>query len=156
MVDLKEDFERLYNESILSDVKLRTTTQTFHTHKVILSARSSVLRAMFSTDMKEKIQEYVDVPDLENDTVRRMLQYVYTNSLEGLQWESALKLYVAAAKYEIVTLKNRCSSFLKCNLCPNNLCDVLVLADKHGDGDLKKSAQICALEHKHDVFNSDE
>ncbi|GFT47445.1 hypothetical protein TNCV_3749901 [Trichonephila clavipes] len=102
MVDLKEDLERLYTEGILSDVKLRTTTQIFHAHKNILSARSPMFRVMFSTNMEEKIQEYVHVPDLEDATMRRMLQYVYTSSFEGLQWESALKLYAAADKYEII------------------------------------------------------
>ncbi|GFW48230.1 speckle-type POZ protein [Trichonephila clavipes] len=154
--DLKEDLKNLYVEGTLSDVKLRTTTQTFHSHKIILSARSPVFRAMFTTDMKEKIQECVDVPDLEDDTVRRMLLYMYTNDLEGLQWNLAVKLYDAADKYLIVTLKNKCSSFMKRNLCPSNVCEVLGLADIHGDGDLKRAAQKYALAHEEVVFHSDE
>ncbi|GFQ83393.1 tdpoz3 [Trichonephila clavata] len=155
MLDLKEDLKCLYDEGILSDVKLRTTTQTFHAHKVILSARSPVFRRMFSTDMKEKIQECVDILDFENDTLRRLLQYLYINTLEDLQWESALKLHAAADKYEIVALQKKCSSFLKCNLCPNNLCEVLVLADMHGDADLKEAAQNYILRHEQDIFRSD-
>ncbi|GFS60620.1 hypothetical protein TNIN_366041 [Trichonephila inaurata madagascariensis] len=154
MLDLKEDFHYLYAEGIFSDVKLRATTQTFHAHKNILSVRSPVFRAMLTTDMKEKIQECVDIPDLEDDTVRRMLLYMYTNALEDLQWESALKLYAAADKYEIFALKSKCCSFLKCNLCPNNLCDVLVLADMHVDSDLKEAAQVYAFEHEQEVFQS--
>ncbi|GFY43478.1 hypothetical protein TNIN_180491 [Trichonephila inaurata madagascariensis] len=68
MLDLKEDFHCLYAEGIFSDVKLRTTTQTFPAHKNILSIRSPVFRAMFTTDMKEKIQKCVDISDLEDDT----------------------------------------------------------------------------------------
>ncbi|GFR29112.1 TD and POZ domain-containing protein 3 [Trichonephila clavata] len=127
--DLKEDFEKLYAEDILSDVQLSTATQTFHAHKNILSARSPVFRAMFSNDMKEKIEECVPVPDLEADTVHRMLLYMYTNALKGLHWESATKLYAAADKYQIVALKNKCSSFLICSLCPSNLCEILMLSD---------------------------
>ncbi|GFY70229.1 TD and POZ domain-containing protein 2 [Trichonephila inaurata madagascariensis] len=156
ILDLKEDLECLYAEGILSDVKLRTSSQTFHAHKAILSARSPVFRAMFQTDMKEKIQECVDVPDLEDDTVRQMLLYVYTNALEDLQWESAMKLYATADKYEIASLKNKCSSFLMQNLCPNNVCDVLVLADMHGDGDLKEDAQNYTRRHEEDVYPSEE
>ncbi|GFU17356.1 TD and POZ domain-containing protein 3 [Nephila pilipes] len=155
MVDLKEDMEYLYTEGILSDVKLRTISQTFHAHKNILSARSPVFRKMFETDMKEKIQECVEVPDLEDDTVRRMLLYVYTNTLEGLEWESALNLYVAADKYEMAALKSKCSSFLKRNLCPDNLGDALALADSHVDCDLKEAVQDYALEHEEDVFRSE-
>ncbi|GFY56191.1 hypothetical protein TNIN_412341 [Trichonephila inaurata madagascariensis] len=120
MVDLKEDFHCLYDESILTDVKLRTATQTFQAHKNILSARSPVFRAMFMTDMKEKIQESVDLPDLEDDTVRRMLLYMYTNALDGLQFKSALKLYAAADKYEITALKTSVLPFEK--ICVPTTC----------------------------------
>ncbi|GFU03189.1 protein roadkill [Nephila pilipes] len=155
MVDLRKDFECLYVEGILSDVELRTATRTFPAHKAILSSRSPVFLAMFTTDMKEKLQECVDVPDVEDEILRRMLLYVYTNALVGLQQESALKLYAAADKYEIVALKSKCRSFLKRTLCPNSLCDVLVLGDMHADDDLKAAAQKYALEHEEDVFHSD-
>ncbi|GFQ93361.1 speckle-type POZ protein B [Trichonephila clavata] len=153
---LKEDFECLYSKGILSDVKLHTASESFQVHKVILAARSPVFLAIFTTDMKEKIQECVDVSDLEDDTVRRMLLYLYTDTLKDLQWENTLKLYYAADKYQIIALKVKCCSFLKRNLCPSNVCDMLVLADLHGDGELKNSAQEYALAHEKDVFSSDE
>ncbi|GFW15214.1 TD and POZ domain-containing protein 5 [Trichonephila clavipes] len=156
LLDLKEDLQCLYSEGVFSDVKIRANTQTFHAHKAILSARSPVFRAMFTNDMKEKVQASVDVLDLEDDTVRRMLLYVYTNVLEGLQWESALKLFVAADKYQIISLKSKCRSFLQCNLCPKNLCEDLVLADMHGDSVLKESAQNYILSHEKNVFGSAE
>ncbi|GFY11041.1 TD and POZ domain-containing protein 3 [Trichonephila clavipes] len=155
LVDLKEDLKCLYGEGVFSDVKLRTATQVFQAHKILLSARSPIFRAMFNTNMKEKIQKCVDIQDLEDDTVRRMLMYVYTNEVEGLQWESALKLHFAADKYQIVGLKNECS-FLKRNMCPSTVCDLLVLADLHGDGELKTTAQDYALTHGKEIFQSDE
>ncbi|GFS52922.1 TD and POZ domain-containing protein 3 [Trichonephila inaurata madagascariensis] len=156
MLDLKEDMQCLYDEGVFSDVKIHANTQTFHAHKAILSARSPVFRAMLTNDMKEKVQASVDVLDLEDDTVRRMLLYVYTNALEDLQWESALKLFIAADKYQIISLKSKCRSFLECNLCPKNLCEGLVLSDMHGDSVLKESAQNYILSHEKDVFGSDE
>ncbi|GFU79736.1 TD and POZ domain-containing protein 3 [Trichonephila clavipes] len=154
--DLKDDFEHLYSEGILSDVTLRTASETFNAHKTILSARSPVFLAMFTTDMKESMQDYVDVSDLDNDIVRRMLLYMYTNNLEDLHWESAFKLYPAANKYQIVALKKKCAYFLKQNLSPSNVCDVLGLTDMHGDEDFKKAAQDYVLAHEKDVFSSDE
>ncbi|GFY50852.1 speckle-type POZ protein-like B [Trichonephila inaurata madagascariensis] len=156
MPGLKEDFECLYSKGTLSDVKLRTASETFQAHKSILSARSPVFLAMFTSDMKESLQDYVDVSDLEDDTVRRMLLYLYTDTLKDLQWENALKLYAAADKYQIVTLKVKCCYFLKRNLCSRNVCDLLCLADLHGDGELKKAAQDYILAHEENVFSSDE
>ncbi|GFU84709.1 hypothetical protein TNCV_2126501 [Trichonephila clavipes] len=86
-------------------MKFHTASETFHEHKNILSARSTVFHAMFTTDMKEKIQGCVDILDLEDDMVRRMLLFLYTGTLKDLHWESALKLYSAADKYQIVALK---------------------------------------------------
>ncbi|GFS71355.1 speckle-type POZ protein B [Nephila pilipes] len=155
-VSLYRDLKSIYSKGILFDVVLHTTTETFPAHKVILCARSPVFQAMFTTDMKEKTQESVEVPDLEDDTMRRMLLYMYTDTLEDLNWESAIKLYSAADIFEILSLKDKCSHFLKINLCPTKVCEVLVLADIHMDGDLKEIAQHYALTHDDDVFNSDE
>ncbi|GBM91380.1 hypothetical protein AVEN_42347-1 [Araneus ventricosus] len=52
-----------------------------------------------------------------------------------------MQLYVASDKYDILSMKRRCSSFLKENLCPTKACDVLELADLHQDDDLKSSVQ---------------
>ncbi|GIY55347.1 TD and POZ domain-containing protein 5 [Caerostris darwini] len=52
--DLKDDLKTLYSESVLSDMKILTSTETFLAHTQILAARSPVFRAMFSTDMKER------------------------------------------------------------------------------------------------------
>ncbi|GFS80044.1 hypothetical protein NPIL_383961 [Nephila pilipes] len=153
LVHLKEDFQSLYAEGILSDVKIQTATQIFPTHKNILSARSRVFRKRFVTNMEEN-QECVDVP-YSAEIVGRMLLYAYTDSLEGLEWESALEMYSLAKVYEMDSLLTKCCSFLKLNLFPNNLCEVLVLAEKYADCDLKKAAQEYVLKHE-DVFGSEE
>ncbi|GFY37077.1 hypothetical protein TNIN_3041 [Trichonephila inaurata madagascariensis] len=61
---------------------------------------------MFTNDMKEKNNKCVDIEDLDDDTVQRMLLYMYTATLPDFQWDSACNLYAAANKYEILSLKN--------------------------------------------------
>ncbi|GBM91665.1 TD and POZ domain-containing protein 5 [Araneus ventricosus] len=150
------DFKLLYSDSILSDTELRTSKKTFPAHRAILSARSPVFRNMFSHDMKEKNCGYVDITDFEDDTVHRMLQYIYTDSLEDMRYESARKLYSIADKYQILSLKCGCSSFLKENLCPTNACDALVLADLHNDDELKSVVQDYILRQRKQIFSSQE
>ncbi|KAF8796454.1 TD and POZ domain-containing protein 1 [Argiope bruennichi] len=106
--------------------------------------------------MKEKNSGHVDITDLEDDTVQRMLEYMYTDSLADMQLEGACKLYAAADKYQILSMKKRCSSFLKESLCPNKVYDVLVLADLHQDDDLKNDVQDYIIEHDREVFGSAE
>ncbi|CAL1276738.1 unnamed protein product [Larinioides sclopetarius] len=155
MPNLIADLKSMYNDSIFNDTELRTSTQTFPAHKGILSARSPVFRRMFSNDMKEN-SGHVEITDLEDDTVHRMLTYVYTDSLENLQFDSAFKLFEAADKYQILSLKIRCSSFMKENLIPAKACELLILADQHQDVDLKCFVQDYILEHDKEVFGSQE
>ncbi|GIY19774.1 speckle-type POZ protein B [Caerostris extrusa] len=73
---LKRDIELMLNENELCDLKLPA-------HWFILSARSPVFRAMFQSDMK-KAQECIHIEDVDADTVRRLLLYMYTDACEDL------------------------------------------------------------------------
>ncbi|GFT35102.1 TD and POZ domain-containing protein 3 [Trichonephila clavipes] len=150
---LQENLESLYKENFLCDTKLVTKTKSFLAHKCILSARSPVFKAMFNNDMRERNSECVNIEDLDEDTVQRMLLYMYTATLPDLQWDSACDLYTASDKYEILSLKNECSSFLKDSLSPANACNLLILADIYQDEDLKSSAEEFILNQK-EIFNT--
>ncbi|GFT86870.1 TD and POZ domain-containing protein 1 [Trichonephila clavipes] len=152
---LKENLESSYKENLFCDMKLKTKTGSFPAHKFILSARSLVFRNMFTIDMKEKSSGCVDIDDLDDDTVQRMLLYIYTATMPDLQWNSACNLYAAADKYEILSLKSECSSFLKDNLSPDNALDLLILSDMHQDEDLKSSTEKFILNHR-DIFQTNE
>ncbi|GBN96484.1 Speckle-type POZ protein [Araneus ventricosus] len=151
-----EELTCLYKEGTLCDIVLQTETETFNAHKIILSARSSVFKTMFTTDMREKTTDCVIIEDLDADTVRRMLLYLYSDTLEDLDWEKAKSLYFAADKYNIAGLKHRCSGFLKSSLQPLNYCELLSLADRHQDEDLKKSVQEYIANFREEIFRSDQ
>ncbi|XP_055952079.1 speckle-type POZ protein-like B isoform X1 [Argiope bruennichi] len=154
--DLKADLNSMLQHNVLCDVKLNTKSETFSAHWFILTARSPVFRAMFQSNMKEKAKDRIDIVDLEPDTVRRMLLYLYTDTLEELHWEAASDLYVAAEKYQILTLKNKCSFFLKANLSFTNACGILLLADLHQDKELKSAVQNFILKNDKSIINSSE
>ncbi|XP_055951763.1 uncharacterized protein LOC129987826 isoform X2 [Argiope bruennichi] len=138
LTTLKDGLILLFIEGILCDAKLKTATEIFPVHKVVLSAQSPVFKSMFTTDMKEKTNDFVEIEDLDADTVREMLFFMYSDILDNLEYERAKNLYFAADKYNIISLKQKCSDFLKQNLQHLNCCDVLLLADKHQDNDLKR------------------
>ncbi|CAL1296282.1 unnamed protein product [Larinioides sclopetarius] len=137
--DLKTDFRSILQDKILCDVKLCTESEIFPAHWLILSARSPVFRAMFQDSMKEKDQ--IEIKGFKPDTVRRLLVYIYTDSLEKLQRKSALDLYAAAVKYQIISLKDKCVSFLKTNLNIANAYEILFFAEVYEHNELKLIAQ---------------
>ncbi|GBO08386.1 hypothetical protein AVEN_156053-1 [Araneus ventricosus] len=111
---------------------------------------------MFSNDMKEKVNGCVDASDLQDETVRRFLLYLYSDQLEELEWDDALQLYKAADKYAVISLRDKCSAFLKSNLNLENACEALMLSDMHQDRDLKKLTQNFMLKNANVIFKSEE
>ncbi|GBN24317.1 hypothetical protein AVEN_112095-1 [Araneus ventricosus] len=81
---------------------------------------------------------------------------MYTDSIDDEQWENMKKLYFVADKYEMLSLKNKCVSFLKTNLSIPNVCEALLLSDLHQDGDMKTAVLDFISEYDSAVFASEE
>ncbi|XP_055944474.1 speckle-type POZ protein-like [Argiope bruennichi] len=150
------DLKTIYDNQCFTDVELKTKTKSFPAHKLVLCARSSVFKAMLTSNMMEKHTDCIRVDDLENDTVQQLLLFLYSDELENLVWESAVKLYYAADKYAVEKLKVLCSSVLVNNISTTTASEVLLLADKHNDLDLKNFVEDFILEHEEEIFASDE
>ncbi|GIY49829.1 speckle-type POZ protein [Caerostris darwini] len=95
---LKAAMEQLLREKILCDVTLQVGSAEFPAHKALLAARSPVFKAMFTNDMQETARNAVDISDLDADTVKSMLLYAYTDTLDHPEGGSVEKLYFAADK----------------------------------------------------------
>lgn len=150
----KDNFQCLYSEGKFSDFTIKTQKKEFPVHKAILHSQSAVFSAMFEQDMKENQSGIVEIKDLEDDTISMMLLFVYTGTVENLDWEKASKLYFAADKYEVLSLEIQCSDYLKGNLSTSNVCECLILADMHNDKDLKSVVQDFAIKHSPDIIPS--
>ncbi|GIX78202.1 uncharacterized protein CDAR_509001 [Caerostris darwini] len=96
---LKNALKGLFEDGVLSDAVLRTGEEFFPIHRNIVSARSPVFRRMFDKEMKEN--ELIDVPDLDADTLRNLLLFLYTETVKDLQWQNASQLFKAAHLYQI-------------------------------------------------------
>jgi len=67
----------------------------------ISPARSPIFKAMFSTQMTESIQNVVEIEDFNEETVREMLEFVYTGETNSLT-ENSMKMN---AHYQVVQVK---------------------------------------------------
>ncbi|XP_055953116.1 protein maternal effect lethal 26-like [Argiope bruennichi] len=154
-ISLIDTLKSFYVEKLLCDVQLKTRTGTFPAHKIVLSALSSVFQTIFSSKVNEEENDCVDMEELDDDTLIRMLGYIYASNVEVLTWESAYKLYEAANKYAILNLKNLCSLYLKNNLSPCNACEALLLADNYGDNEMKEVVMSFIVKHGKEMKNSE-
>ncbi|KAF8771178.1 hypothetical protein HNY73_018628 [Argiope bruennichi] len=84
---------------------------------------------MFSTDMREKGRNCVNIEDMSNDAISQMLAYIYTARMEYLTWERAFHL---------------------------NACQVLLMPGLDADEDFKSAVQGYIIKHAKDIMTSGE
>ncbi|GFT17696.1 speckle-type POZ protein-like B [Nephila pilipes] len=139
--ELSKDLERLLDPETASfeDVHLKCGSVAIPAHKNILSMRSPVFSAMFSSEMEETRKNEVDITDVDVPVLRMMLKYVYTGKVENLTVSLAGDLLFAADKYLLKGLKSLCSDYLKSTISIQNVLGILSLGDLH-DPDLKMFA----------------
>ncbi|GFR12179.1 hypothetical protein TNCT_3321 [Trichonephila clavata] len=147
----KRDIENLFKEGKFCDVKLRAGGIEIPCHKFILFARSPVLNKMIDEIDEIDAELGVDNPtdteldfdDLDGDTLKQMVQFLYTERIENIKYASALKLLAAAQKFQIWDLKEKCSEYLRASFTFENISVTIAAADLHNDHDLME----CAFEY---------
>ncbi|GBM23450.1 hypothetical protein AVEN_181568-1 [Araneus ventricosus] len=123
---------------------------------IILCDRSPVFKTMLTKDTRETTSKTVFIEDLDADTVRRLVLYMYADAIHDYQWENIMNLYFTSDKYEVLSLKQKCSSFFKENLCFSNICKALVLADLHQDKQLMSALIDFISKYDSEVFALEE
>ncbi|GBM90495.1 Speckle-type POZ protein, partial [Araneus ventricosus] len=144
----------LYVEHVLCDLEIKTQTTSFFVHKIVLCARSPVFLAMFTDDLKEKRNECIEIEDIMDDILEKFIFFLYTDSFDDLEWEAVIGLYYAADKYHVERLKLLCCSYLLKNVDVDNVCELLMLADKHHDSDFKRRVEDFILQNDERIFSS--
>lgn len=122
------DYTELYNSKMISDVIINVGDKEFQAHKIILMARSPVLAAMFSHEMIEKKQNKVSITDITPEIFEKVLEYIYTDEVIGLD-EIADDLLEAAEKYQLQSFKETCQESLSVTLDFENAFKLMTLAD---------------------------
>ncbi|CAL1262021.1 unnamed protein product [Larinioides sclopetarius] len=154
VTDLQSDLKELLDNETFSDVSLQVSSEVIHVHKAILCARSSFFKSLLSDNTKEKIANVI-IEDLNFDTLRRLLLFIYTDKINDYQENNIRNLYFASHKYQVLSLKQKCY-FLKEKLSISNICEMLALSDSCEDTDLEKSVLNFISTHHSEIFDSKE
>ncbi|RWS28976.1 hypothetical protein B4U80_10070 [Leptotrombidium deliense] len=94
-------------------------------HKLILSIRSDVFKAMFY-GLWNAVSE-IALPDIGYTVLTKLLTFIYTDEVSLDAYSLAATLY-AAKKYQIYNLEKLCINYLTWNLNNENVLDVLSAA----------------------------
>lgn len=127
---LSNDLNNLLYGGMCSDVIVKSAEgEEFKVHKVILSSRSTVLKAHFAHDTLENKYNIVET-HLDTDVLKEVLTYIYTDKAPRLQ-EMADALLSAADFYHLPGLMNMSAEILYLGLTKENTLETLQLADLH-------------------------
>jgi len=144
------DKEKLYNNIREStDITLMCGNTKFECHTVFLASRSPVFMAMFNSNMKETITNEVQIDDIKPEVMAEMLLFIYAGKTSNgcMSMDMAKDLFIAADKYQIDPLKNRCENQLVRLLNIDNYHSLLLLGDTYSSS-LKKSVMRFVVQNK--------
>lgn len=110
--EMVEHLRALYNDNSSKDVEFKIGRESVRAHKLIVSARSKVLKTMLGSEMKEK-NGVVVIDDTNVEAFKAFLLYLYTEEIENIE-KFAEDLLVLADKYDLQCLKDKCEDCL-CN-----------------------------------------
>ena len=118
-----------------------SSTVRIPAHKFILSLRSPVFKAMFSTSMSEATSNEVIISDFEPAVVKEFLKFLYTDSCDPEDLELHAEMLLAiSCKYQVPGLEVLCENHLISSLTVGSVAGVLRLADMYAADQLKLRA----------------
>ncbi|KAK3122191.1 hypothetical protein QOZ80_8BG0666250 [Eleusine coracana subsp. coracana] len=131
-----------------SDVSFSVGGETFPAHRAVLAARSPVFKAELMGSMAEATMATITLQDIEPETFRDMLHFMYTDTLPDLEkdyycspstieFERFQALLVAANRYALDMLKLVCAQKLSDVMSVDNATTILHCAELHGCPELK-------------------
>ena len=112
--------------------------QIFHFNKTLLCIVSDVFRTMIQGQLGQEAQDgMVKIDDFTPDTIKAFERIVFENKDFG-EGDSIPDLLLFAQKYFMSSLKEKCMKYLVKNLNPDNIYDVIKIADQIEDENLLK------------------
>ncbi|KAK1437266.1 hypothetical protein QVD17_03055 [Tagetes erecta] len=140
--DIGQHFGQLLECGKGSDVSIEVKDETFLAHKLVLAARSPVLRAQLFGPMRDQNSGCIKVEDIEPPVFKALLHFMYWDNLPNMEeltglntkWASTLMfqhLLAAADLYGLDRLKLICETNLCQNIAINTVATTLALAEQH-------------------------
>merc|ERR1719317_1266682 len=103
-----------------SDLVLVCEGEKIAAHKALLSCRSPVFDRMLQTCMKEGNTGEIIIEDITPNTLRILLGFIYTGTVDDIT-EGVEEVLYAADKYEMISLVDICVENMKESASPENI-----------------------------------
>lgn len=114
--ELLDDLEDMFENGTQADIVLVSEGKELKALKGILAGRSSVFLAMFEHKLDEVESGRVNITDVEYEPLRALVKFLYTGMIELEDAKFALKIFVAADKYDVQSLKSLVETYISKNI----------------------------------------
>jgi hypothetical protein len=108
------------------DLIIVVEKKSFRCHKSLVMVRSKFLKAMCTSDFKEKGSDSVEIRDFPSELFEKILNFMYGYHLE-LDHNNVLEIYQAADRFIMPDLRRICTEKLYLLLDTNNIFDLVNL-----------------------------
>lgn len=137
--NLIDNMKRLYNNpDLFPDIVFVVQGRRVYAHKAILAMQCDQFGAMFKSGMRESREAEITIPSWTHEAFVRMLEFLYTGSIESFKLDFAIDLLGLSDHYTLGGLKRLCENKLTLSVDAENCASLFRAAHRYGAQDLKK------------------
>uniref|UniRef100_A0A8C7VNN4 Kelch-like protein 3 n=1 Tax=Oncorhynchus mykiss TaxID=8022 RepID=A0A8C7VNN4_ONCMY len=145
----------LRSKKMLCDVLLVAGNIEVPAHKLVLASCSPYFCAMFTGDMSESKAQQVEIRDVDGQTLRKLVDYIYTAEIEVTE-NNVQVLLPAASLLQLMDVRQVCCEFLQSQLHSTNCLGIRAFADLHTCTQLLNQSHAYAEQHFSEVMLGEE
>ncbi|XP_060741120.1 kelch-like protein 3 isoform X2 [Tachysurus vachellii] len=145
----------LRSRKMLCDVLLVAAEEEIPAHKLVLASCSPYFCAMFTGEMSESKATCVEIRDVDGQTLRKLVDYIYTAEIEVTE-DNVQVLLPAASLLQLMEVRQVCCEFLQAQLHPTNCLGIRAFADLHTCAELYSQSHAYAEQHFSEVMLGEE
>ncbi|XP_008212113.1 speckle-type POZ protein B-like [Nasonia vitripennis] len=148
-----DNFAKLLDDKLFSDVLLLAGDDVFEAHKAILASVSPVLKEELRKSVNNDTKSILHIPYTDAETFKEVLRFIYSGKVENIK-NVAKELLIVADRFEIQQLKSLCEEVLCQNLNTENAVDTLYVAENYKAESLREQASNFIVAHASEVTSS--
>lgn len=152
---------QLFEDHVSPDVVFNVDDLKMEAHKIILSARSPVFKALLTGPMKEGKQDVVTIKDVRAPVFKTLLYFAYADVLPPELQDSKLDvpmaqhLLAAADRFQLIRLRCICEQRLCDSVAVETVATTLALAEQNNARELKRVCLEFVSKHLQAVMSTE-
>ena len=143
------------DNSCFNDVIITAGRVSIAANRLILSRYSIYFEKMFKSNMREKYERNVEVQAIEGESLKTLIDYIYSGSIV-INNQNVMSLLSGADYLQLDDVKQFCFEFMQASITPNNCLRILDAASLYRNDALKEEMRQYISAHLNEVAQSDD